>query len=77
MKTEKALEICRQWFAHIERQRLNSLELQRAAQLARQGNQAEARRIKSRIDLAPRVFDGACLRPAVEHLVSLVEEARK
>ena len=68
MTNLEAIEICERWFRHLENQRQKSLVLQKAAALARQGNQAEARRLKNSVDRQPKVFDGATLEPAVRHL---------
>lgn len=70
MDTEEAIETCERWFRHIERQHERTLELQRAANLARKGQHEEAMRIKRQVDASPRVFDGAALQPAVEQLLA-------
>lgn len=69
MKTAETIEICERWFAHIDGQRQRSVEMQRAAKMARNGQQEEAQRLVRQIDNTPRVFDGATLEPAVRHLV--------
>ena len=74
MTTDEAIAVCEQWFAHLERQREHTLILQRAAALARSGDQVGALRLKSQVDSAPRVFDGGYLEPAVRHLVDLLRE---
>lgn len=71
MKTDEALEICERWFAHIESQRLRSIEMQKLATMARNGQGEEARKRMAQIDRTPRVYDGATLEPAVRHLVKL------
>ena len=70
MGTEEAIEICERWFRHIERTKERTVKLQEAARLSRQGERKEAMRIKSEVDSAPVVFDGAALEPAVRHLVA-------
>lgn len=71
MKTNEALEICEGWFAYIERQKQRSIEMQKLATMARNGQGDEARRRMTQIDRSPTVYDGARLEPAVRHLVRL------
>ena len=66
---ERAIEFCEQWFAYLERQKQDSITLQKAATLARSGDREGARRLKSQVDSAPRVFDGSRLYPAVKTLI--------
>lgn len=75
MKTAEAIEICEGWFACIERQRQKSIEVQKLAAMARNGQQAEAQRRLRQIDSSPTVYDGARLEPAVRHLVKLAQQA--
>ena len=72
MNKAEAIETCEAWFAHNERQRENSFEMQRLASLARTGPEGakEARKKLANIDRAPVVFDGARLEPAVRFLVN-------
>ena len=79
MKTAEAIEICERWFAHLERQKARSVQLQKLASLARQGPEQakEARRRLRQLDTSSvTVFDGGYLRPAVQHLVKLAKESR-
>lgn len=69
MSDKKPIDVCNAWFAYLERQRTKTVELQRAASLAREGKVDEARRIKAHIDTQPHVFDGARLAPAVRELL--------
>lgn len=72
MKTAEALEICEGWFAYIERQRLKSIEMQKLATMARNGQQDEAQKRLRQMDATSvTVYDGARLEPAVRHLVKL------
>jgi hypothetical protein len=73
MKTPEAIEICERWFAYIERQRQRSVEMQRLAAMARNGQQKEAQRRMRQMDNTPTVYDGATLEPAVRHLVRLAQ----
>lgn len=70
MSDDEAIEICERWFKHLDGQRGKTETLLRAASLARQGKQAEADEILRQTDRKPVVFDGATLRPAVEHLLT-------
>lgn len=73
MNTQKAIEICEQWFAYLDKQREHSKTLAEAATLARKGFQIEAKNILRKVDNEKRlvVFDGAYLEPAVKHLTQL------
>lgn len=71
MKTDEAIEICESWFAYIEAQRQRSIEMQKLATMARNGQGDEARRCMAQIDRTPTVYDGARLEPAVRHLLKL------
>jgi len=74
MTDDEAIDICNRWFRHLENQREKTLTLQRAARLAKSGAMQEARRIKNQVDRQPRVFDGATLEPAVQHLIQRLTE---
>lgn len=71
MKTDEAIEICEGWFAYIERQRQKSIEVQKLAAMARNGQQEEAQRRLRHLDNSVTVYDGSRLEPAVRHLVRL------
>jgi hypothetical protein len=72
MKTDEAIEICQGWFDYIERQRQKSVEVQKLAAMARNGQQEEAqRRLRQLDNCSVTVYDGARLEPAVRHLVEL------
>lgn len=71
VKTPEAIEICEAWFAYIERQRQRSIEFQKLATMARNGQQEEAQRRMRQIDRTPTVYDVGRLEPAVRHLVKL------
>lgn len=71
MKTEEAIEICEGWFAYIERQKQKSIEMQKLATMARNGQQEEAQRRMRQLDNSVTVYDGGRLEPAVRHLVKL------
>ena len=72
MKTDEAIEICQGWFDYIERQRQKSVEVQKLATMARNGQQEEAqRRLRQLDNCSVTVYDGVRLEPAVRHLVKL------
>lgn len=71
MKTDEAIEICKGWFAYIERQKQKSVEVQKLAAMSRNGQQEEAQRRLRQLDNSVAVYDGARLEPAVRHLVKL------
>lgn len=77
MDTPEAIDICERWFDHIEQQRLRSIEMQKLATMARNGQGDEARRRMAQIDRTPRVYDGATLEPAVRHLVKLAQSTTR
>jgi len=78
MKTDEAIEICEGWFAYLERQKQRSVEVQRLAAMARNGQQDEAqRRLRQMDSCAVTVYDGARLEPAVRFLVKLAKRAGK
>lgn len=77
MKTSEAVEICESWFAYIERQKQRSIEMQKLAAMARNGQQEEAQKRMRQMDRTPTVYDGARLEPAVRHLVKLVTSLGK
>lgn len=77
MKTEEAIEICNGWFAYIERQKQKSIEVQKLAAMARNGQQDEAQRRLRQLDTTSlTVYDGGRLEPAVRHLVKLALQVR-
>lgn len=77
MKTEEAIEICNGWFAYIERQKQKSIEVQKLAAMARNGQQEEAQRRLRQLDTTSlTVYDGGRLEPAVRHLVKLASRLR-
>jgi hypothetical protein len=75
MNVKEAVSICEEWFAYIERQKQKSIELQRLATMARNGQQEEAQRRRRQIDSTPTVYDGARLEPAVRFLVQFARPA--
>ena len=75
MKTEDAIEVCEGWFAYIERQRRKSIEIQKLAAMARNGQQEEAQQRLRQLDTTSvTVYDGSRLEPAVRHLVKLASQ---
>jgi hypothetical protein len=77
MKTDEAIEICQGWFDYIERQKQKSVEVQKLAIMARNGQQEEAQRRLRQLDsCSVTVYDGARLEPAVRHLVKLARTAQ-
>lgn len=71
MKAEEAIEICEGWFAYLERQKQKSIEIQKLATMARNGQQDEAQRRLRQLDNSVTVYDGGRLEPAVRALVKL------
>ncbi len=71
VNTIEAIRICEEWFAYLERQRAKSVEIQRLATMARNGQQAEAQRLLRQIDNSPVVYDGDRLEPAVRALLKI------
>lgn len=71
MKTPEAIEICQEWFRHLERQRAKTARMAELAALARTGPEghAEAKRQLRQIDKTPSVYDGGRLEPAVRQLL--------
>lgn len=71
LKTTEAIEICRAWFAHNDRQRAKTKRLAELAALARTGPEGheKARKELAQIDRAPTVYDGGRLEPAVRQLL--------
>lgn len=69
MKGPEAVEICQEWFAYLERQKAKALRVQELAAMARNGQQAEAQRLRRQLDNSLVVYDGARLLPAVQFLV--------
>ena len=76
IKLDEAISICEEWFRHLDRQAQKAVTLQKAASLARAGKIDEARRLKNTVDRAPKVYDGARLRPAVEHLIAALDREK-
>lgn len=76
MTNDEAIDICDRWFAHIEHQKQRSIEIQKLATMARNGQGEEARRRLAQIDRAPVVYDGATLEPAVRFLVKLARTGK-
>ena len=71
MNEQQAIEICKEWFAHLERQREKTIKMQRLASQARKGPE-EAKKAQAELrqmDRQPRVYDGGRLEPAVRFLV--------
>lgn len=56
---EKVKGVCQRLLNYIERQKQNTITLQKAASLARKGDRQGAMRLKSQVDNQPKVFDGA------------------
>lgn len=75
MRMAEALDVCERWFAHNERARKRSVEMQRLATMARNGQGEEARRLMAQLDRSPVVFDGAPLEDAVRVLVRAVTKS--
>ena len=78
MKTTEAIAVCQGWLDHLERQRVKSERLQRLAIKARKGPEqaAEAQKELRQIHASVTVYDGARLKPAVEHLMELAKEEK-
>lgn len=75
MTTGEAIEICHSWFRYTDEQAKRSKRMQEPATQARKGPEeaAKAKREMNRLrGRGVTVFDGARLRPAVEHLISLI-----
>lgn len=74
MKTTEAVEICREWFRYLDRQRAKAKRLAELAALARTGPEghAQARREMNQIDKHPTVYDGGRLEPAVRQLLKAI-----
>ena len=77
MSIDEAIDICDGWFAYIERQKQKSIEVQKLAAMARNGQQEEAQRRLRQLDKSITVYDGAQLEPAVRYLVQLVRTAKR
>ena len=73
MNTKDAVDECQRWFAYLDRQKEKTIKMQQLASKARQGPEqaAEAQRELRQMDRQPTVYDGARLRPAVEHLCKI------
>lgn len=78
MTNQEAIDICLGWLAHLDRQRVKTIKLQRLAAKARKGpdEAEEARRELRQIDRQPKVYDGARLEPAVKHLITVLTKQR-
>jgi len=76
-KLAEAIQTCRDWFAHLERQRAKALRLQQLATLARKGPEEakQAQKELRQIDRQHKVYDGGRLEPAVRLLVDALEQA--
>ena len=75
MNTQEAVEICKEWLTHLDRQQEKSTKMQRLAAQARKGPD-EAKKAQAELrqmDRQPKVYDGARLRFAVEHLIKDTE----
>ena len=68
MSIDEALAECDRWLAHLDRQRERTVEMQRAARIARKGDIAQAQEIERRIDRSVQVYDAAKLAQAVHKL---------
>lgn len=75
MNVKEAVAICEEWFAYIERQKQRSIELQKLATMARNGQQEEAQKRMRQLDRSVTVYDGARLEPAVRFLVQFARPA--
>ncbi len=62
------------WFAHLDRQKKQSLLLQEAASLARDGFPQEARRIRRLVDRTPTVHGSERLEPVMRDLLAFIED---
>lgn len=78
MNDDEAIAICGEWLRYLDRQKTKAEELQRLAALARSGPEgaAEAKRKLRQIDSHPTAYDGARLKPAVQHLMARVSDAQ-
>ena len=74
MKLKDAIEGAEKWFNYLERQKQNTVTLQKAAALARQGDKEGALKLKSQVDNQPRVYDGANLEPSVRALIKIAKD---
>lgn len=69
---EEAVNTAERWFAHLDRMRARTAQLQKLAVLARTDHD-EAKRQRDNVDRHPVVFDGAGLESAVRTLVGVVK----
>ena len=76
MDNREAIKICRGWLAHLDRQQEKAIKMQQLAAKARKGPEQakEAQQELRQMDRQPKVYDGARLRPAVEHLIAATEQ---
>jgi len=69
--------VAKAWLRHLDRQKARSEFLAKAAALARAGDTVEARRMKSRVDSAPRVYDGARMEPVMRKFVKWMDGKKR
>ena len=74
---KEALDVCQRWLNFIKRQKQNTITLQKASSLARQGRRDEALRLKSSVDNQPRIFDGANFEPVMPAIQSALRIAER
>lgn len=72
----EAIDVCEDWFAHIERQKLRAKKMSEASQLAKI-NPESARKMVAAIDRAPIVFGGERLEAAVRGLLQTAKFMEK
>jgi hypothetical protein len=73
VKLPETIEICKGWFAYLDRQKARSIEVQKLASMARAGQQEEAQRRLRQLDLmSVTVYDGGRLEPAVRELLDTI-----
>ena len=72
MEVHEAIDECKRWFKHNERQKALSLELSRLARLAKTDPEL-ARKEKRKLDSQPHVYDGARLEEAVKVLIKYIK----
>ena len=79
MDNREAIEICKGWLAHLDRQKEKSIRMQQLASKARKGPEQakEAQRELRQMDRQPRVYDASRLQLAVEHLIAATEQEGK
>ena len=74
---EELHAVAKGWLRYLDRQKAQSEFLAKAAALARAGDTVEARRMKSKVDSAPRVYDGARMEPVMRKFVKWVEGKKR